>query len=502
MIKEDLKSYFREDKLAFVVVVLVLAVRILIPFTMGLMPQDAYYYYYSTFPDLSYFDHPPMVAYMLWLFTHVFGKSVFSIKLASLITSMVTAVVFYLFAKKFLPRQRSRTITLVLIVSVLFTILSMNATPDVPLMLFWTLSLLFLYKAIFIGGLLNWILAGFAMGLSFNSKYTALLLPIGLILFLILSKEHRKKLISLPFVVAIVTYLVVISPVVYWNYSQNWISFTFQSTRRTSSIAEFKPHIEYFFGNIGTQMTLLSPVLFVLILSVGIILIVGYLKKWKLPSGKQLFLFCFSLPILGGFMFVSIFYWVKLNWMMPGYLSGIIFLGYALHKKAFKAHYYIVGVLNLLLLLQIVFYIVPVKSDDTWYGWDKLAAEIDDIKVEYPDNFVFSSDDYKTSAILNFYLTDTVYAGNVINEKALQFNLTQGNLNHLQGKDALFIDSDKRLKSKGRSEHIPENLSNYFEEVVQLEPIVITKRNKQVRKWFVYNCMGYKGKNATSQKAN
>ena len=43
-------------------------IRLLVVFAMGIMPQDAYYYLYSEHLDFSYFDHPPMVAYMLRFF--------------------------------------------------------------------------------------------------------------------------------------------------------------------------------------------------------------------------------------------------------------------------------------------------------------------------------------------------------------------------------------------------------------------------------------------------
>ena len=31
--------------------------------------QEAYYWTYAQHPDLSYFDHPPMVAWLIWLGT-------------------------------------------------------------------------------------------------------------------------------------------------------------------------------------------------------------------------------------------------------------------------------------------------------------------------------------------------------------------------------------------------------------------------------------------------
>ena len=42
----------------FFPLLLIISLRIIFIFLMGPMPQDAYYYFYSAHPALSYFDHP------------------------------------------------------------------------------------------------------------------------------------------------------------------------------------------------------------------------------------------------------------------------------------------------------------------------------------------------------------------------------------------------------------------------------------------------------------
>ena len=121
---------------------------LLLPF-MGLMPQDAYYHFYGENLSLSYFDHPGMIGYILRGFTLVFGKFVFVVKLADFTVTSLTIWSFYQLALKFLSKHRAGR-ALVLLGSTLFiSILSFNSTPDVPLLLFWTLSVLSLYCAIF-----------------------------------------------------------------------------------------------------------------------------------------------------------------------------------------------------------------------------------------------------------------------------------------------------------------------------------------------------------------
>ena len=88
------------------------AIRLLLTQFMGLMPQDAYYYFYSEDMALSYFDHPPMVAYMLRMFSLVLGKSVVAVKLTNLIVTVGTVYGFYYLCQFFLSKAQSIKATL------------------------------------------------------------------------------------------------------------------------------------------------------------------------------------------------------------------------------------------------------------------------------------------------------------------------------------------------------------------------------------------------------
>ena len=234
---------------------------VLLPF-MGLMPQDAYYYLYGQNLSLSYFDHPGMIGYLLRFFTELFGTSVFVVKFTDFFITSITLLSFYKLASYFLSAHKLAR-ALVLISSTIFiSILSFNSTPDVPLLLFWTLSLICLYKAIFENKKWFFILGGIAMGLAFNSKYTALLLQIGLLLFLLFSKKHRKLLISPWLWGAILVSIAVTFPVWYWNYQHDFASFTFQSSKRTESISEFNISPKYFLGHWSSNIAITPRIVF------------------------------------------------------------------------------------------------------------------------------------------------------------------------------------------------------------------------------------------------
>lgn len=466
---------------------------LLLPF-MGLMPQDAYYYLYGQNLSLSYFDHPGMIGYILRFFTEIFGQSIFTIKFTDFLITSLTILSFYKLASFFLSKQKLQGAFVLFASTIFVSILSFNSTPDVPLLLFWTLSLICLYKAIFEEKKWFWIFGGIAMGLAFNSKYTALLLQIGLILFLIFSNKYRKLLISPWLWFSILISAAVTFPVWYWNYQNEFASFAFQSSERTSSISEFKISPKNFFGAIGHQMFLLLPVLFLVFITFTYKYIKRALLKFRIPQAKTLFLLAFFIPTFVGFFSLTPIYWVKLNWLMPSYITGIILAGMFISKKLLKIQIIFSIVFHVLFSLQILFYLVPIKSDDTWVGWKELAAETKKLQEEYKNTFVFSNDNYKTSACLNFFMEEKVYAQNIIGLPALHFDYLGDNLSTLKSKNAIFIDSDKRFKDKKKAGIIDPLLQIHFKEVIELEPIIIKINGKESRKFWVFYCTDYQPK--------
>lgn len=463
-------------------------------FTMGMMPQDAYYYFYSEHLSLSYFDHPPGVAVMLWIFTKVLGTEVWSLKLTDFLVTGLTLWSLYHLARRFLSRTRSTITVFIFGSTLMMTDVSIVATPDVPLLLFWTLSLIAMHDALHKNSMGYWVLAGLLAGVAFDSKYTALFLPIALIGFLILSKQYRKYLLSWQLLAFIVSFGLAILPVVVWNIEHDFASFQFQSGDRVSSMLAFKLRPVYFIAVIGHQMALLLPVL---ALAMGVVFWKLARKSWKLrliPDDDTLFLLVFSLPLLVSFLGIAWIYWVKINWMFPAYIAASVLVMRYLKTRWMRWQMWTALVANVLLMIQIVFYPINIQSDDTYWGWEKLVTEVRQLKKQYPDHFIFSADGYKTTAVLNYYLDEKVFAANVIGEHALEYSITDPDLSHLKGNNALFIDSRKMTSQFDDVYVPPESLSRYFDQLHVLPPITLTNtQGKALRQFIVVACRNYKG---------
>ena len=88
-------------------------------------------------------------------------------------------------------------------------------------------------------------------------------------------------------------------------------------------------------------------------------------------------------------------------------------------------------------------------------------------------------------------MNEKVYAQNIVGLPALHFDYLGDDLSLLNGKNALFINSDKRFKDREKRGIVNPFLKNYFEGIIELEPIIVKKGNKDLRKFWVYLCKNY-----------
>ncbi|PWT73601.1 MAG: hypothetical protein C5B59_13065 [Bacteroidetes bacterium] len=484
------KSICNKRELILFSIGFIVLVRLISIGAFGLMPQDAYYQFYGEHLALSYFDHPPMIAYILRIFTSLLGRFSFVIKFAD---SLVTAFSFYFFwrlSDRFLDAEDAKKSVLLFLSTLMFTILSLVSTPDVPLVLFWIISLINLHSALFLEKKLCWLSAGLFMGLAFDSKYTAVLLPGGLGLFLLISNKFRSYLYSKHFFGMLTVFLITISPVIIWNVQHDFASLRFQSQSRMQSIERTNFDIFNFLGFIGHQAAVLIPILFFVLIYFLARESGKFLQRKLSFTQENIFLLSFFIPGFAVFFLLSFFYWVKLNWTMPAYITGIIWVSRFFNQRQLIWQVLLSFLIHIALAIEIFFYPFHVDSDDTWIGWKELSDQVRIRQQQNPGSFVFSADDYKTSAMLHYYLNEPVYSQNIIGKPALQFDYVGTDLKSLTGKNALFIDSDPDFLDN-EDDKPPKELTQYFDHVEKLDPIWIMRNGTPVRKFSVFSCFDY-----------
>lgn len=470
----------------WVVLLLAHGARFLLAPFFDLVPQEAYYFLYSRHLAMSYFDHPPALALILRGFTEILGKSELTLRAAMFCTTAATLLLWLDLARKQLPQTWTFAAGW-LVPTSMVTVTSLISTPDVPLLLFWSLTLHQLHRALFEEKNLSWLLAGLSMGLAFDSKYTAIFLPLGLFLFLTLSKPHRFWLNTVWPYAALLLALVATLPVLVWNAQHGFASFLFQTTHRAETAAGFG--IKWLLHLLLTQSVLLGIPLLLLLLGLA-------LRPWRLvpeAPAYRMFWAAFFLPMFLGFLGISWVSLVKPNWLLPAYLTGILWVSDSFGKRWHTAHFLGLGLIHLLGVFQLLAYPVRLETDDTWVGWKELGNHVRALSGKHPDCFIASADEYKTSAELRFYTQLQVYGPNVLGQRGLQFDYLNEDLSLLKNRDGLIIDSAPRDYSPEKGSEVPEMLKRHFEAVEELDPILIRNATRVLRKFRVYRGHQYLG---------
>ena len=213
-------------------IVLLLLLRFVSAATINLSPQEAYYWNYSIHPDLSYLDHPPMVAWVIRAGTLLLGKSEIGVRIGGLWLVVVSTWLINALGRLWFSRRAGLWAALLFQVIPVYFIYGVIITPDAPLICFWLLTIYLVSIAVLKDRPSAWYCAGAALGFAMLSKYTALFLVPSALLFLIADRAHRKWLLRKEPYLAFFLSLVIFSPVILWNYQHQWASFAFQFGRR------------------------------------------------------------------------------------------------------------------------------------------------------------------------------------------------------------------------------------------------------------------------------
>jgi dolichol-phosphate mannosyltransferase len=214
-------------------------------FYMGqveLLPEETYYWNYSRHLDIGYLDHPPMVAWLIWLGTAVFGDTPTGVRVGALFCGAVASFFTYRLTRNLFDEASALVALVLMQVLPYFFFAGILMTPDVPLTAAWAAALYYLERALIAGRFSAWWGVGVSLGLGMLSKYTIALLAPAMLIFIILDPTARHWLRSWRPYVAAVLALAIFSPVIVWNASHEWASFAFQTSRRLAEAPRFSLH--------------------------------------------------------------------------------------------------------------------------------------------------------------------------------------------------------------------------------------------------------------------
>ena len=479
---------------------------------LELSPDEAHYWDWSRRLDMSYYSKGPMIAYLIFFGTSLFGDTVFGVRILAVVFSALSSFFLYILGKRIYDEQVGLYSALLLQIIPLFSTFGIIFTIDSPFIFFWIVSLFLLSEAVTTsktnnsslpplekggeGGfgeverstIIYWLLLGVSIGFGLLTKYTMAFFYPCAFLFLLFSKEQRKLLLTKGPSIAFIASLIVLSPVILWNAGHDWV--TFRHTAGQIHIAEgFAISPDSFLEFLGSQFGVITPLLFVLAL----------ISLWKLRKDRGgNFLFWFSIPVLAFFLLKSIQAKVQANWALPGYITGIVAFSAFYARRFFRVgrggKILIAAAVSLSFFITVVAHYpsllrLPVAMDisSRLDGWKELGYEVAGLYEQMSRNrpvFIFS-DRYQVTSQLAFYVKGhpVTYCVN-LGRRMNQYDLWPGFSSFLHY-DAIFVRTGDK--------DVPEAIAAAFEKVEKKVISAYTKKHAKIRDYSIFLCYDFKG---------
>lgn len=276
-------------------------IKLILAALIPLSADEAYYWVWSQKPQLSYFDHPPMVSWLFYL-GHFLEPFLHAVRWPAVILGHgILGLWFYLFKDK-IPTEKFKIWIYLVLFSPILGFGSLIVTPDLPVLFFWTLSMVFVVKSLEQQKLSSYLFLGAALGLGFCSKYHIVLFVPCLIAYLFFEKKWKRVRWD-GVILTLIVGLIFSLPVILWNFQNNFASFEFQLKHGLDKGGyELEWTVSYLLGQI--------LIVFPLVLWAAI--------KAKVPANLKWLIYFGWGPLLF-FLLTSFRALVEANWPMIGY---------------------------------------------------------------------------------------------------------------------------------------------------------------------------------------
>lgn len=476
--------------IALAFVLAMAALRALTAASAGLSADEAYYWQWIHPLQLSYLDHPAMVAYWIWAGVQTAGETAFGVRLPAVLGGLlVSALVWDTARQAFESRRAAAWAVIWLNGSVLFSSAGVIITPDTPLLVFWSCALWALVRLIKTGQARYMLLTGLALGLGAISKYTiALLLPGAVLTFLLFPglRPWWRRPITLG---GVALALVCTLPLWLWNWQHDFASFRKQLNHAfvPQEAVHPLPNLGAFLGG---QIGLVTPLIFGFCLwAMGWVLWRG----WRDKRAEWFLLGAVSLPILLFFGQHSLGGLVQAHWGGPAYLGAVIAAAGAepslrstWSRRLFIAAPILGAVLTLVVLFQAgtALLPLPIKADPLKRlgGWAHLAEVVAEERTAHPGSFLFTEKHEPTGPV-SFYLPD--HPPVFLQGRIRPSYYSAEDVAALKGHDGLFITQSKSDAAK--------DLTGYFSKMTLLRQVGLPWGKHSADRYDLYLAEGYKG---------
>jgi 4-amino-4-deoxy-L-arabinose transferase-like glycosyltransferase len=468
-----------------VAIVVLTLVRALVAANAGLVEDEAYYRLWALAPAMSYLDHPPMVAWMIWAGRAIAGDTELGIRLPSLLTGLVGPFILWRTALILFSGEVARRAVWLSLAMPLLAVGGIIITPDTPSVLFWGLvgwALAELYVSQRAGW---WLAVGLLAGLGLLSKYTNLFVGAGIALWLILLPANWRWLRSWQLWAGGAIAGLLTLPVVVWNANHGWASFAKQFGRVGAGEGLTAKYLVEF---LGAYIGLASPIIAILAV-LGLCKVVS--QAISQSDQPRSLLALGMLPLLAYLLVHTLHDRVQANWAAPLYPALAICAALAVsevERSPFTAWHlkrlmpWGVGLglaISALIFLHALrpLVVLPGARDPTsqMRGWEAFAAEVDRLRIANGACWIATSS-FETTGQLAWALRSRVPVLQ-LDEPLRYVHLPKPDRGLLQC-PALYVELERRLS--------PELLSRHFRSLTLLPGLSRSHRGVDIARYVIY----------------
>ena len=342
--------------------VAVFIVRLIISIALPITGDEAYFVLWGKNLDYGYYDHTPIVGWILAALLTV-SDATWWLRLPSTLLPIFLSYGIY----HILKQQQSNV---AMIVALTFLVAPVNIiniliTTDTPLILFSFISVWYFYQAITYSNEKKYkffIFAGLFLGLAFLSKYFAVLLGLTYGLYILLFQRNKRGFVGLLIILLMVVPFVFVN--VWWNYNNCWSNILFNLYNRASGESDSLGNL---YKYIGMLVYLFSPVL--------IYFLMKNIKAYRSinkDNRKHFYLWVAIIP-LTLFLILLISKSIGLHWMLSFYPFAFIAFSSFLNLKQWRITFYFMlalSGLHLAVIASILVLPVTTFTSDKFYIQD------------------------------------------------------------------------------------------------------------------------------------
>jgi 4-amino-4-deoxy-L-arabinose transferase-like glycosyltransferase/membrane-associated phospholipid phosphatase len=287
--------------------------------TIELCEDEAYQWLWSKHLALSYYSKPPLIAYVQFLGTFLWGDNAFGVRFFSPLIAAILGVVTLRFFAREVNARAGFFLLLIMAATPLLGAGTVLMTVDPLSVLFWTLATFAGWRAIQPNApTRNWLWVGLWMGLGFLSKYTELLQLLCWVVLFWLWRPARKHLRRPGPWLALLVNLLCALPVLIWNWQHGWVT-VWHVAADAGSHRPLWPApaqtLKYASEFLGLEFGLLNPIFFVAMVWAAI----AFWRRGR-QNPRLVYFFSMGAPLFLAYLLHSLRSRVLPNWIAPAVL--------------------------------------------------------------------------------------------------------------------------------------------------------------------------------------